>query len=93
MAAGVSCFSPEALWILADHPFQPHLGAIHLSRPSQAPLPPDELWNVYYAFAGVRWGVGGGGLSDGHQRMFEYRVRVPNANTTKQYYFIILGEI
>lgn len=46
----------EALWILPDHPFQPHLGVIHLSRPSQAPLPPDELWNVYYAFAGMRWG-------------------------------------
>lgn len=35
-----------------------------------------------------------GGLGDGHQHsVFEYRVRVPNANTTKQYYFIILGRI
>lgn len=30
--------------------------------------------------------VGGLGLSDGHQHMFEYRVRVPNTNTTKQFH-------
>lgn len=38
---------------IGDHPFHPHLGVIHLSRPSQAPLPPDELWNVHYVCAGM----------------------------------------
>lgn len=45
----------KALSILPDHPFHPHLGVIHLSRPSQAPLPPDELWNGHYVCAGM-WG-------------------------------------
>lgn len=79
----------EALWILPDHPFQPHLGVIHLSRPSQAPLPPDELWNVYYAFAGLWWGDS---VMDS-TACANTALRSTNTNTTKQYYFIILGRI
>lgn len=90
VAAGVSYFSPRGLVNPTRSPILTPSGGDPSQQAQPGSITPRRAVKCLLCIC--RRVVGE--LSDGHQHsMCEYSVKVPNTNTAKQYYFIILERI